>query len=151
MENFFQLHFGMKHVAKTQVIKKYTRPFARRLSIADDDNHTVILVTYGTYIYKRNSANSFFQKQSFSSHKGRHLVKPIMQVTTSGYIVDTYGRNFADLKKNGANILTRILESNSQNIREWLNINDVMIVDRCFRGCFGPLQEMDYEKCLDYF
>lgn len=83
MENFVSLHLGMEHITRTQVIQQHTRPLAKKLFIPDEKEEE-ILVADGTYIYIQKSANYSFQRQSYSLHKGRPLVKPMMLVTTSG-------------------------------------------------------------------
>ena len=49
------------------------------------------------------------QRQTYSMHKNRPLIKPMILVTTTGYIVDVFGPYFADSKNNDACIMKTIL------------------------------------------
>lgn len=51
----------------------------------------VALVWDGTYIYVNKSGNFKFQKDTYSVHKKRNLIKIMMCVTTDGTIVSVYG------------------------------------------------------------
>lgn len=57
------------------------KTFAKNENVAD-----------GTYIYTQKSSNYRFQRRSFSIHKGRPLVKLMILVSTTGYILLSYKR-----------------------------------------------------------
>lgn len=71
-----------------------------------------ILVLDGTYIYVQKSTDFAFQRRSFSMQKHRHLVKPMMIVSTTGYTVAAIGPYLADGK-----ILNHIFATNVQEIK----------------------------------
>lgn len=48
---------------------------------------------------------------SFSMHKHRPLVKPMVVVSTTGYILDVFGPYYANGRNNDSNILEHILVS----------------------------------------
>ena len=48
------------------------------------------------------SADKDFQSETYSMHKGKHLVKPIMLICSDGYIIDDFGSYNA--AKNNATI-----------------------------------------------
>ena len=50
-----------------------------------------IAVADGTYIYIDKGGNYSFQRRSYSVHKGKPLLKPMMLVATDGYIVHCTG------------------------------------------------------------
>ena len=52
---------------------------------------SVITIWDGTYVYIQKSANYSFQKATYSMHKGGNLVKMMMVVSTTGYIIETFG------------------------------------------------------------
>ena len=143
INNFVPLHLGMQHISRTKIIEEHTRPLATTLFVSNNNNDTVVLVADGTYIYIQKSSNYSFQRRCYSVHKGRPLVKPMMFVTTTGYILDVFGPYFADSTNNDANIFTHLLKKDIRNIREWLKSNDVIIIDRGFRDCLELLEEMD--------
>lgn len=143
IKNFVPLYLGAQHITRTKIIEDHTRLLAKTLFIPDDNNETVVLVADGTYIYIQKSSNYSFQRRCYSIHKGRPLVKPMMLVTTTGYILDVFGPYFSDSKNNDANIFTHILKKDAHNIRDWLKPNDIIIVDRGFRDCLKLLEDMD--------
>lgn len=49
----------------------------------------------GTYIYIQMSSDYVFQRRSYSTHKSRSLLKPMVIVGTDGYILDVIGPYFA--------------------------------------------------------
>ncbi len=58
------------------------------LSAAPD---SVITVWDATYIYIDKSSNYQYQKETFSAHKHRNLVKFMILCSTDGYIIDVIG------------------------------------------------------------
>ncbi|OWF40567.1 hypothetical protein KP79_PYT19999 [Mizuhopecten yessoensis] len=110
-----------------------------------------ILVIDGTYIYIQKSGQFMFQRRSYSMHKHRPLVKPMMFVTTTGYIVNVLGPYFADSKINDASILNQILNSNIEEIKEWIQENDVFVVDRRFRDSLDLLKQLGIQTEIPSF
>lgn len=66
----------------------------------------------------------------FSVYKGRPLVKPMMIVTITGYIIDVLDPYFANGKNKDANIFTALLRPDSTKLRQWLEESDIFVVDR---------------------
>ena len=74
-------------------------------------DNVLITIWDGTYVYIQKSSNYTFQKLSYSSHKHRALTKPMLAVTSNGYIVNVYGpysSNHSD-----ANILRDLMNTPS--------------------------------------
>ena len=63
-------------------------------------------------------------------------------VSTSGYFVTVVGPYLADQKNNDASILNHMLKTNVENIKTWVNEEDVFIVDRGFRDSLALLEEL---------
>ena len=82
MKSFVPANLGFPHVTRQDVIEKHTRPLARDLIARGADK--AVLVLDGTYIYIQRSADFRFARISYSMHKHRPLLKPMMIVTTSG-------------------------------------------------------------------
>jgi len=74
-------------------------------------------------------------------HKSRPLVKPMMIVNTTGYILDVFGPYFADGKNNDAKILNSLMKERGSLLLEWLWPEDVMVVDQGFRDSITTLEE----------
>ena len=86
MAHFVPKHLGFEHISRQDVIANHTRPLAKRLFTNPDDD-TAILILDGTYIYVQKSANNIVQRRTYSMHKGRPLIKPMMIVASDGYII----------------------------------------------------------------
>lgn len=150
MFSFVPLHLGVNHISREEVIQKHTSSVAKTIFTPDDDDK-VMLVGDATYIYVQKSSNYGLQRRMFSMHKGRPLIKPMVIVTTSGYILDIFGPYLADGKNNDANILTAIMQAQQSRLKCWLKPGDVFIVDRGFRDCLDTLQEMGFETEMPAF
>ena len=74
---------------------------------------------------------------NFSALFQTNLLNPMMIVTTTGYIVAAIGPYQADGKNSDAKILNHIIGTDTQDIKMWLQDDDIMIVDRCFRDSAG--------------
>lgn len=72
------------------------------------------------YIYIQKSGNYTFSRRSFSMHKRRPLLKPMMIVSTTGYIVSVLGPYLADPKNNDSSILNHSILSNTEEIQRWI-------------------------------
>lgn len=83
------------------------------------------------------SSNYSFQKESYSLHKRRNLVKFMMVVSTKGFILGAYGPFPA--RKNDATILNEIMNETG-NIFDHLLPGDVVILDRGFRDCIKSIR-----------
>ncbi|XP_056007177.1 uncharacterized protein LOC125665391 [Ostrea edulis] len=140
MENFVPQNLGFHHVTREKVIEDHTRPLAA--SLFGTSGKEVILVFDGTYIYIEKSSNFHFQRRSFSLHKGRPLLKPMVIVTTSGYFVSVLGPYLADPRNNDASILTHIIKTNVEDIKHWIQDEDIFVVDRGFRDAIPLLEDM---------
>jgi len=149
MSEFVPRYLGLDHMSREEVIQRHTRPFAKELFSAGEDS--VILVADGTYVYIQKSSNYSFQRRTYSLHKGRPLVKPMMLVTTTGYILDVTGPFLADGRNNDASIFKSMLTSNSDAFRNWLHEEDILVVDRGFRDCLALLEEMNLIAKMPHF
>ena len=55
-----------------------------------------------------------FQRKTYSMHKGRPLVKPMVIVSTSGYYISVLGPYLA--RNNDASILNHIMKTNKEDV-----------------------------------
>lgn len=149
-EHFTPYNIGFNHITREEVIDKHTRPLAQEL-FGNMNDPSAILVVDGTYIFIEKSNNFKFQRRSFSLHKNRPLVKPMMIVSTTGYIVSVLGPYHADCKNNDSSILKHNIQSNMENINEWLQQDDIMVVDRGFRDSISFLQDLGIKSEMPCF
>ena len=141
MKHFVPKHLGFGHITHTEFVEKHTSTVAGSLFKSSQDSDEAILIVDGTYIYIQKSMDYLFQRKSYSMHKNRPLVKPMMVVGSDGYILSVFGPYFANEKNNDAEITKHCFVSNSEDINSWLKPNDVFIVDRGFRDAVTFLEE----------
>ncbi|XP_062596569.1 uncharacterized protein LOC134258027 [Saccostrea cucullata] len=145
---FVRENLGFGHVTREEVIQEHTRPLAQTI-LGDAVSQQAILVLDGTYIYINKSGNFRFQRQSFSLHKGRPLVKPMIIVSTTGYFVSVLGPYIA--RNNDATILNQIMHCNIEDIRNWVKEEDIFVVDRRFRDSLDYLEEIGIKAKMPSF
>ncbi|OWF49584.1 uncharacterized protein LOC110451517 isoform X2 [Mizuhopecten yessoensis] len=150
MQSFVPQNLGLSHISREQIIRNHTRPLAQTL-FGDISNTQAILVLDGTYIYIQKSGNFQFQRRTFSIHKSRPLLKPMIVVSTTGYFITVLGPYFADYKNNDASILKHILHNNIEDIKNWVEENDIFIVDRGFRDSLELLEDLGIKAEMPCF
>ncbi|XP_061196000.1 uncharacterized protein LOC133204277 [Saccostrea echinata] len=133
-------NLGFQHITCSDVIQHHTRQIAQTLFGNSPAGNQAILVLDGTYIYINKSGNFHFQRQSFSLHKGRPLVKPMIIVSTTGHFISVMGPYLA--RNNDASIIKHIMKSNVEDIRNWVQEEDIFIIDRGFRDSIDYLEEL---------
>lgn len=139
-QNFTPHYIGFQHIDRETVITKHTRQLAQTLF--GNLSNPAILVIDGTNIYIQKSSQFEFQRRCFSFHKKCPLVKPVVITTTTGYIVSVFGPYFSDSRNNDANILNHAFTCNLENMRDWLQENDVLVVDRGFRDSIDFIESL---------
>ena len=144
MKHFVPLYLGFDHISHREFVSKHTTQIAKQI-FADNDSNTGILVLDGTYLFIQKSSHHKFQKLTYNMHKSRCLVKPMMIVGTDGYIVNVLGPYFADSANNDASITRHVMKTNSDEINNWLEPNDVFIVDRGFRDVLEFLRSLGFQ------
>ncbi|XP_021339896.1 uncharacterized protein LOC110441121 [Mizuhopecten yessoensis] len=65
----------------------------------------------------------------------------MMVVGSDGYVLSVLGPYMADYSNNDASIIKHMMNKNSEDMKDWLKENDVMVVDRGFRDAVEFLQE----------
>ena len=78
-------------------------------------------------------------------------MKPMVIVSTTGYYVSVLVPYFADSKNNDASILNHIIQSNTEEIKEWVKPNEVFVVDRGFRDSLSLLEDMGIQAEIPAF
>ena len=146
---FVPSNLGFSHISREDVISDHTRVLAQ--SLLAENNEQAILVLDGTYIYINKSNNFEFQRRSYSIHKGRPLVKPMVIVSTTGYYISVLGPYFADSKNNDASILNHIINNNIEEIKSWVKPSDIFVVDRGFRDSLELLNDLGIQAEIPAF
>ena len=96
------LYLGVGHKTKEELLTNYTTSSFNRLLDKDEDN--LMLILDGTYLYIQKPSDLEFQKLAYSVQKNRHLLKVMMIITTSGYVVEARGLYAADGKNNDSSL-----------------------------------------------
>ena len=59
-------------------------------------------------------------------------MKPMMLVASDGYILSVFGPYLADGRNSDSKITEHMLKSNTENMTEWFQQGDVLVVDSGF-------------------
>ena len=110
-----------------------------------------VCVADDTYIYIEKCSNYSFQRRSYSVHKGRPLVKPMMLVASDGYILSVFCPYLADERNTDAKLTEHMFKSNNENKLEWFEEGDVLFVDRGFRDVANLLEDFGIKTHMPRF
>ncbi|RNA02862.1 Vacuolar sorting-associated 13C [Brachionus plicatilis] len=122
------IYVGLTHLSRGEIQIKYTSELSQKLLQVNEEN--IITVWDATYVYIEKSSNYSFQKKSFSSHKGRNLVK--IMLLCDIYVVD---RGFRDcmefLKELGMDVFMPLfLNVGKQHITKESNESRIITKNR---------------------
>jgi hypothetical protein len=131
MSDYVPHHLGFSHIDHETFVREHNTPLAKTLFTSNEKS--AVLVLDGTYIYIQKSSNYKFQRVSYSLHKHRPLVKMMVIIASDEYILNVLGPYRADGKNNDACITKHILGRNEEGIKNWIQSEDVAIVDCGFR------------------
>lgn len=148
LQDFVPLHLGYGHMNREDVV-------LRNLTVPETlfgnpenpiNERKAITICDGTYIYIQKSSNYFFQRESYSNHKYRNLVKPFLIVCCDGHIIDVSGPHAA--RTSDAQIMNNILSNETDQgdgVFNWFfREGDILIVDRGFRDATENLRSHGY-------
>jgi len=144
LDTYFVPRFlGYSHISRAEIIRNHTRSFATILTQSSRD--TLILVPDATYLYIQKSANFDVQKETYSMHKYDNLVKVMMLVTTTGYILAVEGLYCADGSNNDAAILNNMVTEPAYGFSSFLQSEVCLVVNRGFRDSVALLESFGHE------
>lgn len=150
-QRFVPENIGLEAINRQNFIDRHVTPFANELYNDNPNDPKAIVLVDGTYSYIQKSGNYRSLRQSFSVHKGRHLVKPVLVVAPDGYILDIHGPYFADGKNNDASILQDQFEKDINDINAWFQDGDIFLVDRGYRDVVPFLENRRYKVTMPPF
>lgn len=84
MKDFVPLHVGLQHIDHQTAITQHQTAVATILHTSKPNQ--LCVVADATYLYIQKSTNNQFQKKSYSMHKHRNLIKPMIITTTVRYL-----------------------------------------------------------------
>jgi hypothetical protein len=126
--------FGFTARTREDLIQNETSEFVR---VLHGTTEHLALIYDGTYIRHGKSANSSYQRKSYSVQKKVPLCKPFTICTTTGYVVDMLGPYEATV--NDASIMRCEIQK-SEGLGGFLRAGDVCFVDRGFRDVKEELE-----------
>ncbi|XP_041988982.1 uncharacterized protein LOC121740371 [Aricia agestis] len=141
LQDFVPRNLGINHIAREELRN-------HNLSIPNGlygNGNNAIVICDGTYIYIHKSSNYMFQKQSYSMHKYRNLLKPFLIVATDGYILDCLGPYKATTSD--AEIMSTLFREGSA-LQSYFRNGDVFILDRGFRDSISLLEGYGFRTCM---
>ena len=101
LKDFVPYHLGFQHIDRKTVLENHQTSLASQLMAHGDDQ--VIVVMDATYLFVQKSSNNQFQRRSFSMHKHRNLIKPMITTATVG--ISVLARDiYCTLKKTYSNM-----------------------------------------------
>jgi hypothetical protein len=134
MSSFVSQHLGPQRLDRQSWIQ-HNSIIVKEFFFTKEDQFAII--ADGTYCYCQKSSDNFFQRQTYSGQKKRHLVKPFVLCASDGTIIDVYGLYGAN--QNDASIFSHILKSDN-HLLELLKPGDVVLLDRGFRDCISEIK-----------
>lgn len=99
-EIFLFSYLVFQHITREEIFSSHTTKLAQ--SLFGQSMSPGILFADETYIYIQKRAQFKFQQKCYSMHKHRSLVKPIVFVSTTGYIISVIGPYLSDGKNSDA-------------------------------------------------
>ena len=138
---FVPHNIELNAITREQYIERHVTNFANRLYNPNPNDPVAIAYINGTYVYMHKSSNFRALRQSYSMHKGRHVIKPALVVAPDGYIPDIHGPYFSDSRNNNASMLENEFQMDAADLRKWFQNGDIFIVDRGYRDVLPLLVE----------
>jgi hypothetical protein len=146
---FTPLYLGVHAASREKLIKNHTTTMSKILLNVGPDSLPVVMDA--TYIYTQKSSNYSFQKDTFSAHKKKNLLKFMIICATDGYMLAVIGPYICNGKNNDASIILDIFKNNINELENYFEMNDVFIVDRGFRDSLEYLETKGYKTQMPTF
>lgn len=139
-QDFVPMNLGIGHITGEQIAERnLILPNGLFGEVSGERKPVVI---DGTYIYVEKSSNCLHQKETYSLHKYRNVVKPFMLVCFDGYTIDVLGPYPATTSD--AEIMNNEFDEPSKPLRQYFQHGDVFILDRGFRDSIPLLESCNY-------
>lgn len=148
MQRFTPLNIGFDAITRNDYIARHVTTFSNELYNPQPEIPRAIVSNDCTYLDIEKSSCFQVLRQSYSVHKGRHLIKPSMFVALDGYILNILGPYFSNAHNNDANILISEFERDVEGMRNWFQDQDIFIIDRGYRDAIPTLERLESNvKC----
>lgn len=134
-------NIGFGSITRENYIRDHVTDFSNELYNPEPNIARAIAYIDGTYADIPKSSNFRALRQSYSVHKGKHLVKPALVVAPDGYILEIQGPYFSDSRNNDAQMLRNEFERDVDGLRAWFQENDIFVLDRGYRDALPMLRD----------
>lgn len=141
--SFIPTHLGVGHITREQIIQRNLLIPRGLFGVQSDGQENPIVIADGSYCYIQKSSNYLYQKNTYSLHKYRNLVKPFMLVCSDGYIIDVLGPYPATTSD--AAIMLREFENENSYLCRHFQEGDAFVLDRGFRDALPLLNACGYK------
>lgn len=139
-DQFVPPNLGLGHISRQEIMTEHTTEMSKIIH----GTNKCVLVMDGTYVYCQKSNNFTFQRETFSGHKKKNLLKMFMIVTTDGYIVDVTGP--FDANVSDATLLGDLfIRNENEFVRRFPPGETILLVDRGFRNIIVEAEQLGYE------
>lgn len=122
--SFIDDNIGFNHITRKDLFEQHMLKFFTQVLNINEEH--LVLILDATYLYIQKPADHKFQRDTYSMHKHRNLVKSMIVACPDGYILSADGLYLANGKNNDANILKSMLLS-SNGIMAVAKENDAFI------------------------
>jgi hypothetical protein len=129
-------HLGLNHLTRAEALNHHTA--YSKIFFGDQ----LAIIWDGTYVFCHKSSDHILQRNSYSGHKSRHLIKMMSLVLPDGYVIDLIGPFYG--KHNDSSITEEILHT-CTNLSILCHDGDVQIVDRGFRDVAAEFEALGYD------
>uniref|UniRef100_A0A8D8TA77 DDE Tnp4 domain-containing protein n=1 Tax=Cacopsylla melanoneura TaxID=428564 RepID=A0A8D8TA77_9HEMI len=143
---FVPENIGLQALTRDEYMQRHVTDFANHLLNPQPEIPRVIVLNDCTYLYIEKSSCFKVLRQSYSVHKGRHLIKPSMLVAPDGYILDIQGPYFSNTANNDAQILINEFQRDVETMRAWFHDGDIFVVDRGYRDAIPMLERLGIQS-----
>jgi hypothetical protein len=138
---FVPRYLGYESTTREEILESHSVPAFNKILQKPD---SMILILDGTYFYIQKPTDQEKQRQTFSPHKHRNLLKAMMVVSTTGRIVECEGLYDSDAQNNDAMILQHMMTKPSPSILTYFQAGDCALLDRGFLRVVSVVSELTY-------
>lgn len=142
--DFVSTHLA--NISREKIIRE-TTAISRTLHSIPANDDTVISVWDGTYVYLNKSDNFEFQRVTYSGHKKTNYLKPMLAVTTNGYIINVFGPGelWAG-SQSDADILKCVMSCGW--FKNFFKSGDLFVLDRGFQHVLSDLENKGFKVSI---
>jgi len=133
-------HLGYQAMPRQTAIREHNRTILHKILGLEADQ--LAIIADGTYLYVEQPLDLQHQRLLYSGHKNRNLIKPMMLVLPSGYILECAGPYGANGTNNDSTIMQLLMLE--PGLPEYVQPRDHFVIDRGFQNICGEIEHAGY-------